>query len=221
MKLLRGDFRDLIGCDVLLDGDNDGGNNEGKSKSDDATTGDKGEKSDKKTFTQEEVGKLLSDERKAERKKAADEFEQKRKDDEAAAEQKKKDDEAKARGEFEQVESKLRSEIETLKADKSALEERVKKLDEAVAKTVDDEWTKLPEEVREGYSAAGGSDEDALAKMNYLPTARKLAEKISGERKEVKKGTEQNPDPKGTDNGKGTLDQDLAAARSSGQYRPM
>lgn len=217
MKLLRLDFRDIVFAGTMLDSNDDKGNNDDKT-SDDAATGVKGEKSDDaKTFTQDEVGKLISDERKAERKRAKDEFdaEQTRLADEA--ETKRKQNEQKARGEFDAVEATLRSEIETLKADKKALEERANALTTAIDKVLESEWKAIPSDVIDAFKDAGGDEEDALKKLNFLPRAKALAEKLEG-KKDTREGTRQNPNQR-SDNGAVNLDDDKKAVAATGQYR--
>lgn len=183
-----------------------------------ATSGAQDDKSsEKKSFTQDEVGKLIAEERKAERAKAKADFEQKQKDDAEAAKTEREQDEAKARGEFEKVEAQLKADLDTAKRELDALRERSTKLTEAIEKVLADDWEKLPEEIRTAYTAAGGADDDPLAKINYLPTAKKLTEAMSTKR-ETREGTRQNPQPKNGENN-GDVESEKKALRATGSYR--
>jgi hypothetical protein len=184
-----------------------------------ATSGAQGGSSETKTFTQEELGKIVADERKAERAKARADFEAELKQKDADAKADKDASEAKARGDFEQVEAKLKADIETLRSEKTALEARTQSLTDAIEKVVSDDWGKLPDEVRESYVAAGGNDDDALAKITFLPQGKKLAEKLTERQKsDRREGNGYNPNGKSGESA-GDIESEKGALRATGGYR--
>ena len=206
----------------LFDGDSGAGGKEGEQNKDgegkNAASGEQGgTSSEKKTFTQEELGKIIADERRAERAKAKADFEAEQKKLADDAEEKRKREEAAARGEFDTVKAKLEADLDTVKREKESLEARVTSLTEAIQKVLADDWDKLPDEIREAYEAAGGDKDDVLAKINYLPQGKKLAEKM-GERKERREGNSQNPPPK-RDGQNGDVESERRALRATGNYR--
>ena len=105
--------------------------------------------------------------------------------------------EAEEKGQFKELAETRATELATAKATIKTLEDKAKLLEETVAKTVEAEWKGLPKEVQEAYS---GADDDALAKMAWLPKGKKLAEAING--KTPREGNPPGP-PANGDTGKG------------------
>ncbi|MDQ3124155.1 MAG: hypothetical protein M3Q74_00920 [Pseudomonadota bacterium] len=143
-----------------------------------ANPGDTGGTRDRPEFTPEQekaIGRLLAKEREAARSAALAAAEQERA---AAAEQARKDreaDDAKKRGEFDKVEQALRGDLTAAKTEAGSLKAENEQLREAVNRVLDDEWKALSAEARDAYAAAGGSEDDPLARLRYLPAGKKLS----------------------------------------------
>jgi hypothetical protein len=106
---------------------------------------------------------------------------------------------------------RVQGELDTANDKIETLEKSNKKMTEVIDKTIKDDWKGLPAEVTELFS---GADDDAIAKMEWLPKARKMAETLEGKRTERREGHGLDPDPKNTD--RPTIEQEAEALRVRG-----
>ena len=91
------------------------------------------------------------------------------------AEKKKKEKEVKDAGKFEELAKQYEEERDLAVGEVIVLKDKVKKLQEAVDTILENEWDALPEHVRDVYV---GDEDDVLAKLNFLPRARKMMEQF-------------------------------------------
>lgn len=162
---------------------------------DDANPGDKqGDAGKAKVeFTAEqtaEIGRLLAKERREASAKAKADADAARVAADEEAKQARERDEAAARGEFDKVRAALEADAKAAKDESAALKAENDQLRAAVEAVLADEWKQLPAEVRDAYL---GADDDPLAKLAFLPKAKKLAAKLA-ERDPAARGN--GPDPK-------------------------
>lgn len=111
----------------------------------------------------------------------ADRAEAKRKADEKAAAE---------RGEWEKLAMERERERDEAKGEATSLRAENDQLRAAIAAVLADEWKALPAEVRDAYL---GAEDDPLARLAFLPKAKKLAEKLAAREPAVRGN---GPDPK-------------------------
>lgn len=112
--------------------------------------------------------------------------------DREADEQKRRDDEAAQSGKWEELATKRETDLNAAKGEVTQLTGELDQYKTAVSKLLDDEWKALDDEAREAFSAAGGNDEDPLARLAYLPTGKKHTAKRA-ERTETARGNGRDP----------------------------
>lgn len=120
--------------------------------------------------------------------------------DRKAADDAAKEEAARKNGEFESLATSLKSERDELKTKLDAAEQRATRLQEAVDGFVKAEWEAIPQDVRDLYT---GADDDPLAKLAFVPKAKKLADKLGGGGKAQSKGVN-TADPKSGGGATGT-----------------
>lgn len=164
--------------------------------------------------TDEPLGEAGEAALKAER--AARKAAEKRLRDLEAAEQKRADEQRKAdedaaakAGEWEKLAAKRETERDEAKREATSLQGQIDQYRAAIDGLLTDEWKGLPAEVRDAYL---GADDDPLAKLAFLPKAKKLAAKLA-EKDPAARGN--GPDPKGTGSGLPSV------ADTANEYRRM
>lgn len=193
----------LLGLPMLDGEDKGGGGNTEKTAEELAAEAEEKEIAERKDLS--ESGKAaLREERRlkrdAEKREAdlrveRDALLQKERDREAADKKKREDDAAEA-GKFQELAETREKERDDAVRERDALKDQNTKLHDAIAGVLDAEWKALPAEIKDVYA---GEDDDPLAKLAFLPKARKLVERLNGtgERKE---GNKPNPPPKSGEN---------------------
>ena len=165
-----------------------------------ATSGEHGDgHSDRKvTFSkeqQDEIGRLLSKERKAAADKARADA---KAEADTAAEQARKDKEAedaKKAGDFEKVESTLKADLQVAKDAQTALQAQVDQYQAAVEAVLRADWDALADDVKEFYP---GDEDDTLAKVNWLPKGKTLQAKLHPPQADQKAAHGRDPRATGT-----------------------
>jgi hypothetical protein len=153
-----------------------------------------------KSFTQDELNNIIS-KRLADQKAKFD-------NDKAEEERKRQESADKEAGKHQQLAVKFEKERDDAVATAKATQEKLDALSESLTAIVDTELKALPEEVR---ATAPKSLEDRL---EWLPSARKLAEKLTGE---PKPGNSRGPKPAG-ETPQDVVQSIYERKRASGQY---
>lgn len=151
--------------------------------------GDKGKEAIRK---EREAAKAAADEAKA--AKAERDALLKKETEREAAESKAREEEAARKGEFEKLANERQTALDAAKAEAKSLKADNDALRGAISGFLDAEWKALPAEVKDAYL---GADDDPLAKLQFLPKGKALAEKLTG-KEAPKRGLGGDPKPSGT-----------------------
>lgn len=201
---------------MFYSADNDGAG--GSSPAPEAYPGDVGGSPAKPIMTEEELTAYKADLR---RNLLADVRRQVREEEDAAAKkarQEREEAEAKARGDFEVVENQLRVDLASAEEEAQKLRETNQRFTDVVNRMLEDQWNPLPEEIREMYT---GADDDVLAKLDFLPRARRLVERFtsSSETPPPLRGNGPDVPPAGRHPATRTVEEEIAALGQRHNYR--
>lgn len=169
-----------------------------------AESGEQDSGSEKVTFTDEqqrELGRLLAKERKAAADKARADAKAEADAREVQARKDKEAEDAKKSGDFEKVESTLKADLQTANDEKASLQAQVDQYQAAVDAVLKADWDALADDVKEYFP---GSEDDTLAKVNWLPKGKALQAKLHPGSTEGKAA--HGRDPKATGASKATND---------------
>lgn len=133
--------------------------------------GDKGKAAIERVRAEKKVAKAEAKTLKEERDALLTEKNQREADERRAAEAA-----ATEAGKFEELAQTREKERDTALADKSRLETENARLRKAVDDVIDAQWKELPAEVKEVYQ---GDKDDSVAKLEFLPKAKKLVDKLA------------------------------------------
>lgn len=141
-----------------------------------AASGDTGSK----TFTQDEVGKLLSEERKKAADAARQDLQKKIDDARAQEEADRKQAEEEAKGNFEQVKADLKAQAQTAKDEAEQAKGTLKRYQDAINAAYEPAAKAVPEKIMKMYQ---GKDDDVLAKWEFIhhPATQELIKDLQGE----------------------------------------